>query len=104
MNQCSLELYHLSWQLRFSNLFPDESPQLYQNLSAVDNKTNSCNLDSLIANRLLLVGKAKISLKSQTQNSKKLKYVYKKDILGGEQGTFYFGNSKVYQAIIFLGE
>jgi hypothetical protein len=85
-------------------LFPDESPQLYQNLSAVDNKTISGNLDCWIANRLLLVGKAKISLKGQTQNSKKLKYVYKKDILGGEQGTFYFGNSKVYQAITFLGE
>jgi hypothetical protein len=77
---------------------------VYQNLSAVDSKTISGNLDSWIANRLLLSGKAKISLKGQKQNPQKLKYVYIRDVLGGEQGTFYFENREVYRAIISLGE
>jgi hypothetical protein len=77
---------------------------VYQNLSAVDSKTINGNLDSWIANRLLLSGKASISLKEQKQNLHRLKYVYTRDILGGEQGTFNFGNRELYGAIISLGE
>ena len=75
---------------------------VYQNLSAVDSKTISGNLDSWIANRLLLNGKASISFKEQ--KPQKLKYVFTKDILGGEQGTFYFENREIYRSIISLGE
>ena len=77
---------------------------VYQNLSAVDSKTISGNLDSWIANRLLLNGKARISLNEQKQNPQNLKYVYTRDILGGKQGTFYFENREIYRAIISLGE
>jgi hypothetical protein len=77
---------------------------VYQNLSAVDIKTISGNLDSWIANKLLLNGKARVSLKEQKQNPEMLKYIYTRDILGGEQGTFYFENKEVYRTIISLGE
>lgn len=77
---------------------------VYQNLSAIDIKTISGNLDSWIANRLLLKGKAIISLMDQKQNPQKLKYVYTKDILGGEQAIFYFENKKIYSAVISWGE
>jgi hypothetical protein len=77
---------------------------VYQSLSAVDSKTISGNLDSWIANRLLLNGKAIISLKGLKQNPQKLKYVYTRDILGGEQGAYYFENREVYRTIISLGE
>lgn len=77
---------------------------IYQNLSAVDSKTISGNLDSWIANKLLSGGKAKISLKGQKQSPEKLKYVYTKDVLGGEQGAYYYENRQVYRAIISFGE
>lgn len=77
---------------------------VYQNLSAVDSKTISGNLDSWIANRLLLNGKASISLREQKQSPQKLKYIYTRDILGGEQGAYYFENREIYRSIISLGE
>lgn len=78
---------------------------IYQNLAAVDSKSLSGNLDLWVAKDLLVNGKAEISLQDLTIKVTKLKYVYTKDILGGEQGTFYtVANKKVYTAIISLGE
>jgi hypothetical protein len=78
---------------------------IYQNLAAVDSKSLSGNLDLWIAKELLFNGKAEISLQDQAIKVTKLKYVYTKNILGGEQGSFYtVDNKKVYTVIISLGE
>jgi len=78
---------------------------VFQNLSAVSSKTMSGILDTWIASELLLKGKGEVALKGQSNNPKKLKYVFIKDNLGGKQGTFYTpGDKKVYWTIITLGE
>lgn len=78
---------------------------VYQNLSAVGDKTISDNLDTWIAGELLLAGQAEVSPKVQQQKPKTLKYVYTKDILGGAQGVFYTVDQKeLYRTIIALGE
>ena len=78
---------------------------VYQNLSSVDIKTLSGILDTWIARELLLKGKVLIAIRNQTDNPKRLNYVFTKDNLGGQQGTFYLENGeKVYSSIIALGE
>jgi hypothetical protein len=78
---------------------------VYQNLSAVDSKTLSGILDSWVARELLLKGKAFVTIKNQTDNLKRLNYVFTKDYLGGQQGTFYSENGvKIYSSVISLGE
>ena len=83
----------------------NDDTTLYQNLSSVDSKTLSGILDSWIARELLLKGKAFVALKNQTDNPKRLNYVFTKDNLGGQQGTFYSENgTKIYSSVITLGE
>lgn len=78
---------------------------VYQNLSAVDFHSISGNLDIWIARELLLAGQAEVSLTNQQPKPASLKYVYTRDILGGEQGTFYTCDQKAfYKTIISLGE
>ena len=78
---------------------------VFQNLSAVGSITISDNLDGWIAHELLLDGKAIVALKGVLTPIMKLKYVYVRDVLGGEQGTFYtLDNRIVYRAIISFGE
>jgi hypothetical protein len=78
---------------------------IYQNLSLVDSKTLSGILDSWVARELLLKGKALVAIKNQTENLKRLSYVFTKDNLGGQQGTFYSESGvKIYSSVIALGE
>jgi len=78
---------------------------VYQNLSSVDIKTLSGILDTWIARELLLKGKVLIAIKNQKDNPKRLNYVFTKDNLGGQQGTFYSENGlKIYASVIALGE
>ena len=78
---------------------------IFQKLSAVDGKTLRGILDIWIARELLLKGKAVVALNGQPDNPIRLKYIYIKDYLGGQQGTFYTeGGKKIYVAIISLGE
>lgn len=78
---------------------------IFQNLSSGGIVTISDNLDGWIACELLLNGKAAVALRDDRKPIEKLKYVYMRDILGGEQGSFYTIDSRlVYRAIISLGE
>ncbi|RZK05968.1 MAG: hypothetical protein EOO46_15565 [Flavobacterium sp.] len=78
---------------------------VFQNLSAVGIMTISDNLDGWIARELLLNGKAAVALRGDRKPIDKLKYVYVRDVLGGEQGSFYTTDNRlVYQTIISLGE
>ena len=78
---------------------------VYQNLSSVNNKTLSGILDSWIARELLLKGKVFVTIRNQTDNLRRLNYVFTKDKLGGQQGTFYSENGvKIYSSVIALGE
>ena len=76
-----------------------------QNLSSIDSKTLTGILESWLARELLLKGKASVVMKNQTGNLKRLNYVFTKDKLGGQQGTFYSENGvKIYSSVIALGE
>jgi hypothetical protein len=78
---------------------------VFQNLSAVGTMTICDNLDGWIARELLLDGKAAIALRDDKKPIEKLEYVYVRDVLGGEQGSFYTTNKRlVYRTIISLGE
>src|SRR5688572_4122107 len=78
---------------------------VFQNLSAVSSNSLGGVLDTWIARELLLKGNAELALKGQSNNPKKLTYIFTKDNLGGQQGTFYTeDNKKVYWTIIALGE
>jgi len=78
---------------------------VFQNLSAVTDKTISGILDTWIARELLLDGKVSVVLKGQADSPKKLKYVFLRDNLGGQQGNFYTDENKlIYWTIIALGE
>ncbi len=58
-----------------------------------------------IARELLLKGKGEVCLNSDTQKISKLKYVYSKDKLNGEYGTFFTENGRlVFSTTISLGE
>lgn len=78
---------------------------VYQNLSSVDSKTLTGILDSWVARELLLKGKAFVAIKNQTDNPKRLNYIFTKDNLGGQHVTFYSENgTKIYSSVITLGE
>ena len=78
---------------------------VFQNISAVGMITVSDNLDGWIARELLLEGKAAVALTNGRKQTDRLKYVYVRDVLGGEQGSFYTTDYRlVYRAIISLGE
>lgn len=78
---------------------------VFQNRSAVNDKTISGILDTWIARELLLDGKASVVLKGQADSPKKLTYVFLRDNLGGQQGHFYTDENKlIYWTIIALGE
>jgi hypothetical protein len=77
---------------------------VYQDLSAVGNRTISGILDSWVARELLEEGKAEIFLNNH-QTITRLRYDVTRDALGGRQGTFYGnGDRVVYSCIIALGE
>jgi len=99
-------LTNQTWQ-NLSETMKDQNRDtlIFQNLSAVKDKTISGILDTWIARELLLKGKAIVALKGQTVNPKRLKYVFLRDKLGGQQGNFYADDNKlVYWTIIALGE
>jgi hypothetical protein len=77
---------------------------VYQNLSAVGNRTISGILDSWVARELLEDGKAEVML-TDHQTVTILRYVVTRDALGGRQGTFYgSGDRVIYSCIIAYGE
>jgi hypothetical protein len=76
-----------------------------QNQSAIDSKKLSGNLDNWIARELLLKGRGEVCRHQDTQRISMLKYVYTKDKLGGQQGTFFTENGQeVFSTGISLGE
>lgn len=78
---------------------------VFQTLSSVDSKTISGILDMWVARELLLKGKSVVALKNWVDNPQRLKYIFTKDNLGGQQGTFYTEDGKLlYLTIIALGE
>jgi hypothetical protein len=78
---------------------------VFQNLAEVDSKTISGNLDIWIARELMLKGRVAVGRYKSTERITMLKYVYQKDKLGGERGTFYSKKGEViYSTVISLVE
>jgi hypothetical protein len=78
---------------------------IIQSRSAVSEETIGGTLDLWVARELLLKGKVEVAIKDAINKPIKLKYVFIKDNLGNQQGTFFTKESrKVYWTIISLGE
>jgi hypothetical protein len=107
-NQNKIQGYisNKSWQEISSALTKDSNDTtVYQNLSAVNDKTLSGILDVWIAKVLLLQGKAIIAQKNKADRPKKLRYIFIQNKLGGQEGTFYTEtNKEIYRTVIALGE
>lgn len=95
-----------TWQ-DFSQIMKSQTGDtiVFQNLSAMNDNTLSGILDTWVARQLLLKGHGIVTLKGQANSLKKMKYVFFRDKLGGEEGNFYTDDSKlVYWTVIALGE
>ncbi|MCA0381842.1 MAG: hypothetical protein LCH58_06755 [Bacteroidetes bacterium] len=95
-----------TWQ-DLANIMKNQSRDtlVSQNLSSVDDKTISGILDIWVVRELLLKGQAIVALKGETNIPKRLKYVFLRDNLGGQQGNFYTDDNKlIYSTVIAFGE